>query len=348
MRASLPFYLCFLALLSWGAALAFTAGAQEPISSEPAALTRMREKFQDAAAAEIQSLNTLFDPHLATLETAAGGAGDYALALSIKRRREQLRSTTQTSGAVGTATQGKTLPVFDGKAELNAVLARHAERMKAVSEPLITEYLNQLKPFLTSGSTAKLASAETRKANALLTNPTAPRSNKIVGWLDHSFTTMTNVHYVADPANTGDRFKVEHDGQTLWVRLQWAVCPPVDAKNRNKLQLLRERFGIDELAVIALGQTAREFTELYLVNHDLTLVAKDIPATDDTVTALVYVEPIGLFQHVLLDYGLAIVDAPKANDKHKAMETGIINSLIEREKRAKNSPDGEGGWQHGP
>ena len=61
----------------------------------PANLLLLRQKFEQSAAQETITLNELFAPHLTTLETSAGAAGDYALALAASRRRASLHRETQ-------------------------------------------------------------------------------------------------------------------------------------------------------------------------------------------------------------------------------------------------------------
>jgi hypothetical protein len=67
--------------------------------------------------------------------------------------------------------------------------------------------------------------------------------------------------------------------------------------------------------------------------------------------ALVHVEPIGLFQNVLIDYGLAVVDPPHGEkrkdgekDKLHSIEAGLITALKDRELQAQNAATKVGGW----
>ena len=466
---------------------------------DPPAIAERRALFEKSAARETIALNDLFEPHLASLETASGASGDYATALASRQRRaalaassKELRELLSGEGAAGTAlalsdakvaggvsleagaltgwrnggssvadwvinqvqpgkyavevefrlttdaskastgltpanprlrfrevsslagaaanfvlvalqsadlsmtlrAQGEinlvrlpalfrmeaeslsigqtlsvsavklipvmatplassvpTVPVgpmapFDGDGEFSALMKLHEERLKSAREPVVRDYLEMLASLGQKGAGERVVTAETRRAKKLLElggekGPAGMAGGKT------GFTSLAGVKYVADAANTGDRFKVEHEGQTFWVRLLWTTCPPLEAKSGQAMRVVRERFKIDELSALALGQTAREFTELYLQGRDLKLLARATPDDDGALLALVYVEPVGLFQHVLVDHGLAVVDAPASASKKAALEAGLLAAMEEREKRAKAAVPPEGGWGYG-
>jgi hypothetical protein len=117
------------------------------------------------------------------------------------------------------------------------------------------------------------------------------------------------------------------------------------------VKLTQERFKIDPLQALALGQAASEFTALYLKERPLKLLTRATPTADGSLLALVHVEPIGLFQNVLIDYGLAFVDRASGEksqdgerDKRDSIEAGLMSALQEREKLAQNAAVKAGGW----
>ena len=77
---------------------------------DPPAIAERRALFEKSAARETIALNDLFEPHLASLETASGASGDYATALASRQRRaalaassKELRELLSGEGAAGTA-----------------------------------------------------------------------------------------------------------------------------------------------------------------------------------------------------------------------------------------------------
>lgn len=249
------------------------------------------------------------------------------------------------AAATPLAATNTTQPAVSLKSELDALLQSHSERLRAAREPVVGDYLEMLAGLGERGAAGrKVVDAETRRAKGLLDG-----SSQTLGGMSSAsgkagLTSLNAVRYVPDEANTGTRFKVEHEGQSFWVRMMWVTSPPSDPKlDPAALRHARERFGMDELSAVALGQAAREFTELYLAGKPLRLLARANPSPDGSLQALVYVDPVGLFQHVLVDHGLAVVDAP-GGGKRAALEAGIITSLQEREAHARSSTPAEGGW----
>ncbi|MBL9115302.1 MAG: hypothetical protein JNJ83_09885 [Verrucomicrobiaceae bacterium] len=480
-----------------------------PPLPEPPALVEMRKKFEAAAARETVGLNELFAPHLANLEMNAGASGDYALALSAKRRRENLVAASQRLKEVAAPAPGITLPLASARVSggvtwnagvldnwaastsgaewtltniqpgryvvrivaavappavavpmpLTATLPTtppvaavrfrevsnltiaatnsatisvtsangngssvpeqptapkpivtvqrlpvtfrlelmnagqiafrlmqvvlepvneallnlsgppanaatesaavslalqkaeelHNERMKQAMTPVVQDYLELLAGLGEKGAGARVVQAETKRVTKFLESGTESFFQLAPSVSKSGLTTLTDVKYVADPGNTGDRFKVEHEGESFWVKLMWTVCPPMDARKGRTMDLIKSRFGIDELGAVAIGHAAREFTELYLTGKPLKLLARATPAPDGTLVALVYLETTGLFQHVLIDHGLALVDGPedKGYTRKAALEAGLLADMLEHEGRARKAAEEGGGWYRG-
>jgi hypothetical protein len=230
------------------------------------------------------------------------------------------------------------------KPELDALLEAHREAVRTVRRPLLDDYVDKLNALLAGGAVGKkVVEAEMRRAKGALsadaTSATALAASGRAG-----LTSLEDVRYMSDAQNTATRFKVQHEGQTFWIHLLWVTSPPHEpALDMKAFRFARDRFRLDELEAVALGQAAKEFTELYLSGRPLKVLARAAPAEDGTVSALLYVEPVGLFQHVLVDHGLAVVD-PGGVNKRSVLETSILGSLQERESRARGGDPAEGGW----
>ncbi len=231
------------------------------------------------------------------------------------------------------------------RAELDTLLEAHRAEIRSIRQPLVEDYIKNLGTLTATGAAGrKVVDAEMRRAQAALDADSAGTSTLLAASGKAGLTTLTGAKYVEDPGNTGTRFKVEHEGQTFIVTMMWVASPPPEPSLDVKAyRLARERFQVDELHAVALGQAAKEFTALYLTDRPIKLLARAIPESDGSLSALVYVEPVGLFQNVLIDHGLAVVDSA-AGGRRMALEAGILTSLHERESRARSSTPAEGGW----
>jgi hypothetical protein len=144
------------------------------------------------------------------------------------------------------------------------------------------------------------------------------------------------------PPEAGDRFKVQHEGRELKVRLLWVVCAPVKSDDKI-LSTMAARFRIDTEDALAVGRAAQEFTAGYLRGKKLRLVARPMREGADELEALVFLPDVGLFQNVLLDQGLAALYVP-INKKGSAGENTLLESLFAREQAAKTRVPPSGAW----
>lgn len=233
----------------------------------------------------------------------------------------------------------------DLSSEFAALLQAHKLELRAQREPVVEEYISKLTALgKENGTGRKVLDAEIRRARGTLEVNKAMPDTLASASGKAGLTSLVDARYVNDPQNTGSRFKVEHEGQTFWVSLMWvAAAPPTPAMDVKAYRLARERFNMDELQAAALGQAAKEFTALYLSDRPLKLLAREEPGADGSLAALVFVEPVGLFQHVLVDHGLAVVE-PGHGGKLAALEAGILASLQQRESLARSASVPEGGW----
>lgn len=238
-------------------------------------------------------------------------------------------------------------PVVTLKGEFQKLQNQQAARLLAIRKPLVTSYLAELTKLAANAKddAADTIEAEQRRVTKLATTTTLAKANSM--GLD-GYDDLSDVHYVADPANTGDRFKVEHNGEQFRVRLAWVASPPVDADDRRSLKIAMDHFGTDDTIALMVGGSAREFTELYLQGRPLRLLVrtKQSKTKNDIPPALVFIEDIGLYQNVLIDNGFAIVDPPP-NPGKGLVETALLRSLQERETAARLHEPAQGGWALG-
>jgi hypothetical protein len=227
--------------------------------------------------------------------------------------------------------------------------AMHQQRLKEAMTPVVKEYLTLLAAVEEKGAGARVMQAEVKRVSKILDAGPEAFLQLTPSMSKTGLTTLTDVHFVSDAGNTGDRFRVEHEGEPFWVKLMWTTSAPLDARKGRVMDLIKSRFKVDELGAVALGQAAREFTELYLSGKPLKLITRATPGADGSLTALVYLESDSLYQQILIDHGLAVVDSPERTPgtRRAALEAGIIADLEEHEKRAQAAAAEGGGWYRG-
>lgn len=249
-----------------------------------------------------------------------------------------------------TATNGPATESTNGAApasiasELDLLLKTAQQRLSEARKPVVAAYLAGLGKLSTTDKDADevtaMIEAEQRRAQKLA-DGLATRATSGVQ-LDN-FEEASDAHFVPDPANTGDRFKVSHAGRQFFVKLAWALCPPVDPSDTRAAKAVASKFGCEESLLSPLGLTAKEFTALYLEGRSMNLLLRRSKKTEEAATALVLLPDIGLYQGVLVDHGLAIVDPP-SNAPKGGMEASFIGGLIERENAARKQSPAPGGW----
>lgn len=219
-----------------------------------------------------------------------------------------------------------------------------SQRLAEARKPAVNAYVATLRGMLPKeGQNDELAAKIEGEQRRALRQVEAGQPRTPAGMKLDSFEDLEGVTFVPDPANLGDRFKVEHQGRQFTVRLAWIACPPVDSSDRRRVKLVTERFGADELEVLNLGRNAQEFTALYLEGRPLRMLVRQSKKHEDEVMALVFLNDIGLFQSVLLDRGLAVMDAP-ASQTSGSMEQGLLKGMMEREDAARRHKNPPGGW----
>ena len=220
-------------------------------------------------------------------------------------------------------------------------------RLLTARKPIAAEYLADLTQLAIKAKDDALETieAEQRRVTKLQASATFTKINTsgLEGYDD-----IADVRFVPDATNTGDTFKVEHNGEKFKIRLAWVACPPMAPDDKRRLKGAMDHFGVDETVALYVGSSAKEFTELYLQARPLHLLlkAKQTKAKNEPQLALVFLEDIGMYQNVLIDNGFAIVDPPTTATK-SVIEAAMVKSLQEREQAARKSESPLGGWVFG-
>lgn len=222
-----------------------------------------------------------------------------------------------------------------------------SEALAAAQKPLADAYLARLRELAqTTPALKEPAEAEERRVLRLLGNA-GPAGGTLRLTSASSplgaFDDLDGARYVASAGNEGDLFEVEHEGRRLRVQLLWVLCAPVDAAaNAARAKTFREHFRLDDQSTATLGRLAQEFTAGYLEGKPLRLLVRPGRNKDGSVSALVFLPEVGLFQNVLVDQGLAAVVPPK--ERRAVSETGLLDSLLEREQAARQRKPAPGAW----
>lgn len=157
------------------------------------------------------------------------------------------------------------------------------------------------------------------------------------------FEDISDAYFADEQPDTGDRFRITHEGQTLDVRLLWIDCAPL-AESDPGVKRFAKHFHIESDDAIAIGRVAREFTAGYLHDKPLRLLIRPDRDKDGTVAALLFVPDVGLYQSVLVDHGLAAVNAPPRDEKRTSTEKALIEALSKDEEAARSRKQPPGAW----
>ncbi len=218
-----------------------------------------------------------------------------------------------------------------------------SETLAAVQKPIVDGYLQSLRDLAAGTPALKdAADAEARRIIRMLQD-NGRSTQRLLGAATplSAFDDLDGAVFVPDPANEGDRFFVEHDGSRLRVQLLWVECAPVDAaRDADRAGRIREHFRIEDTDSPA--RLAREFTAGYLEGKPLRLLVRPGKNKDGSISALVFLPEVGLYQNILVDQGLAAVIAPR--EKRGVSETGLHDSLLARERAAQRRKPAPGAW----
>lgn len=248
----------------------------------------------------------------------------------------KLVPVTANTGAVAETSGSATSVAGD----LDLLIKTYPQRLSVARKPVITEYLTNLGKLVPNGDDDSAIEAEQRRVQKLIDTLASRSSNGVQ--LDN-FEEVSGARFVPDPSNSGDRFKVEQGGKQFFVRLAWVACPPVDPNDMRTSKFVAGKFGCEETLLPSLALSAKEFTAFYLEGRTLNLLLRRSKKVEDAAIALVLLEDIGLYQGVLVDHGLAVVDPPNSASKG-GMESSFLSGLMERENAARKQKPSPGGW----
>jgi hypothetical protein len=329
-----------------------------PTPAETAAYV-FREVSLLAAGARNQTALTL----VTTKTTAAEATSTGTIELSRAPVTLRLAATQSYPANVISIKEAKLVPAI--KPTIEPVAAPAAA---AVAPSLMTEFtaLRDALPAKLTSVRSSIVAAYVAKLDALaLASPKddalgdavdneKQRANRLTADLRlksdqgsrwENFDELAGAQFVPDPANTGDTFKISHAGKQQRVRLAFVVSPPMDPADTKAMKLVLDRFGIKTEEALALARSAQEFTAFYLEGRPLNLLVRHSRKSDQTTEALVFIEDIGLYQGVLLDHGLAVLDpAIATNGRLTGAEANDVKALRDREERARKQTPRPGGW----
>lgn len=245
-----------------------------------------------------------------------------------------------------------TAAAIDPGAEIHKLRATFAAELTKNREPVLLSQkanliaLQSQHPAIAAEISAEVARMSRQEAKASADEPRLPRPIAALSGLA-GFQDLDDAKFVPADTNTGDRFKITHDGQTYDIRLLWIACStstPQPSDSREKTFV--RHFGIDAADAPLFARAAQEFTAGYLEGKPLRVLMRSAKDATGAYPALVFVEPIGLFQNVLVGQGLAAV-LPLPPGKRTLMETALHGSMKDREDDARKRVPPPGAWAIG-
>lgn len=208
-------------------------------------------------------------------------------------------------------------------------------------------YLSELKQLATLRPTLKpQADAETRRVEKMrskLGRTVGVRSlTAINGSLD-GFEEINDVRLAKSIPAAGDRLRVQSPAGEFELRLLWIDCAPPSGDEAETARFAKH-FNIDQEDVAAIARAAREFTTGYLAEKNFRLLVRPDRDKDGTRSGLIFLPNIGLYQHILVERGLAAVAPPPLSARRNALEKALIESLLAAEDAAKHRHPPSGAW----
>lgn len=239
------------------------------------------------------------------------------------------------------APSAATAPELPLAEQLKQLQLTQAGKMADAQKPVIEAYLASLAAL--SAPLPEVAEAIAQEQQRVRKLQEGKSSKRPAGLRLDNFEELSDARFVPDPGNSGDTFMIEHQGHQHRIRLAWVSCAPLDPAEQRPLKLAQERFGITTEAALRLARDAQEFTALYLEGRPLRLLLRQDRKATDVPQALLFIEDIGLFQNVLVDHGLAVVDLPSGKER-SPLENALLSGLHEREAKARKQVPPPGGW----
>lgn len=254
--------------------------------------------------------------------------------------------------AASTASAAGTTPA-PAAGDLPAIRETLSSELTQAYEPILTSQIKQLQDLAQQKPDWRShIEAEVRTLQRRLEKPekkdglNLPKPIASLGGIS-GFQEWEQVAFSPHPDNTGDRFCVRYQNQDVFVRLLWLRCaPPVETGESASESLFSRQFQIAPEDAALFGRAAREFTAGYLEGKTLRLLARASPDPDGTTPALVFLDDIGLFHHVLIDQGLATVVGKAGTGG--TLERALLRSLLDREADCRRREPRPGAWALSP
>lgn len=246
-------------------------------------------------------------------------------------------------------------PSGSGESDLAVLRENFLKEITALRAPILSEYEAKLKTLKAQPDIAKdaelqtLIAAEQKRAIAGTGSVNSKPGSvvKMPGANLDGFEDLNGALWVADPGNTAERFKVSHEGKEFWVRLSWVKCPPPTADDEHELRSAAKAFGIAEDDALAIGRVALEYARGHLEGKPLRLLVRSQRTEKkDAAPALVFLDGLGFFQAMLVDYGLAAYSPPEARTpaQRSLVELAMMRMLKERQDKASAREPAPGAW----
>ena len=305
--------------------------------------------------------------------TLSRSSATFALKITRTRgsggvmRVKEIRLSPAKEGDTSPLATTDPVPTVDGSPapaiatdEVTTLRDAHKTRLQGIIRPYVEAYSLKVAKLAEHAQakndveTANDLLQETQTVQKLVDNPsrvsvgsstvTATASLQGQGykeWLD--------VKYVSSVNNTGDSFLVTYQGETIPVRLLWVTCPPAAPEATAEIKACGAYFGLTAEDVTILGKQARVFTDTFLQDKPLKILSRGLKDDQGRVLAVVQPEGVGDFAGVLVDNGLACVNAPASRARNpKRFEEMTLSSLKERESLAKARLIPPGAWAMQP
>ena len=246
-------------------------------------------------------------------------------------------------------------PSGSGESDLAVLRENFLKEIVAIRAPILSEYEAKLKTLKAQPNIAKdaelqnLIAAEQKRA-VTNTGPANSKQGPVVklpGASLDGFEDLNGAMWVSDPGNTAERFKVSHEGREFWVRLSWVKCPPPTADDEGELRSAAKAFGIGEDDALAIGRVALEYARGHLEGKPLRLLVRSHRTEKkDAAPALVFLDGLGFFQGMLIDYGLAAYSPPESRTpaQRSLVELAMMRMLKERQDKATAREPAPGAW----
>lgn len=242
-------------------------------------------------------------------------------------------------------TAGAAAPASNGATTLKQATAALAAALGAAKKAATAAYGADLDKLAAANPALKQqVLAEKRRLQRQAGQKTGLRSIATAAGSLVGFEDISDAYLADDTPESGERFKIKHEGRVLDVRLLWVSCATSE-EGSAEVRSFAQYFKIENENAVAMGVAARNFTAAYLRDKPLRLLVRPDRDKDGTLAALLFLPDVGLYQNVLVDHGLAAVVPPSRDAKRNATEKALIATLQARENIARHRQPPMGAWE---